>query len=500
MPIAAVPHYLQAHDPEFYLSAPPGHRFLLYFAAWGENQEANHIDWRMNDRVPKMKRQRGQLIQQGWEDLPNDQYACTIAACKTPCYEEDRPRKRKPKPDPGLKPWLPMMAGLLKRQLAAVPLDESALLRLDVTATAPFTTGLGNEHPLENGFAFLNPYGLPYLPGSGVKGVLRQAARELASGEWGETHGWSDAPVYPLFVNGKPVLDSNKQPVVLSMLDVLFGRETPSGQSDHVRGALSFWDVIPQIAGDSLMVEIMTPHQAHYYQAKPAPDPNDRRAYEKWMRATASSLSPHDSGQPTPISFLTVPPGSGFTFIVTCDGAHLKRLAPALAEPDENGQPRWKALMTAAFEHAFEWLGFGAKTAVGYGAMRRDTAAEERAAKARAEREAQMQRERQEAERQARLASLTPNLRLVEEFKAKAAQRKQQLGNNKDKPNTGLHSRAIELAKAACESGEWSAEEKRALAEAIEVWLPQLIERFDRKDDWKEARKKLRLAALKGEA
>lgn len=40
------------------------------------------------------------------------------------------------------------------------------------------------EHLLENGFAFLNPYGLPYLPGSGVKGVLRQAAREVDKKSW----------------------------------------------------------------------------------------------------------------------------------------------------------------------------------------------------------------------------------------------------------------------------------------------------------------------------
>ena len=42
------------------------------------------------------------------------------------------------------------------------------------------------EHPLENGFAFLQPYGLPYLAGSGVKGVLRQTARLLAENAFGE--------------------------------------------------------------------------------------------------------------------------------------------------------------------------------------------------------------------------------------------------------------------------------------------------------------------------
>jgi CRISPR-associated protein Cmr6 len=44
-----------------------------------------------------------------------------------------------------------------------------------------------------------------------------------------------------------------------------------------------FWDVIPQIEGDSLMVEIMTPHPKRYYQ---------------------DASTPHESGQPSPISFL----------------------------------------------------------------------------------------------------------------------------------------------------------------------------------------------------
>jgi len=148
------------------------------------------------------------------------------------------------------------------------------------------------------------------------------------------------------------------------MSDVLFGRQTRDGESEHVRGALSFWDVIPQIAPEdpkkpeqiSLAVEIMTPHQGHYYQ-------------EKRDRKTGDSTTPHDSGQPVPISFLTVPPGSSFAFHVVCDTAHLRRLAPELIEAGNDGVPVWKTLLTAAFEHAFEWLGFGAKTAVGYGAM-----------------------------------------------------------------------------------------------------------------------------------
>ena len=70
-----------------------------------------------------------------------------------------------------------VMCALLERQgqtFDELPASRADSLRLDARAIAPFTTGLGTPIPLKNGFAFLNPYGLPYLPGSGVKGVLRQ--------------------------------------------------------------------------------------------------------------------------------------------------------------------------------------------------------------------------------------------------------------------------------------------------------------------------------------
>lgn len=104
--------------------------------------------------------------------------------------------------------------------------------------------------------------------------------------------------------------------------------------------------------GEIWSVEIMTPHQSHYYQQKP----------------DAGSITPHDSGQPNPICFLTVPPGSKFVFYVDCHWMQLGRIAPDLLENE-----RSRGLVRASFEHAFRWLGFGAKTAVGYGAMRPST-------------------------------------------------------------------------------------------------------------------------------
>ncbi len=274
-----------------------------------------------------------------------------------------------------------LLVALRQRQAAlAAPLAaQGRLLVLDAVAVAPFTTGLGHAHPLENGFAFLNPYGLPYLPGSGVKGVLRQAARELADHQWGDDQGWTPAAIDALFGLPDPAAD-------------------PDEPSVFQRGALLFWDILPQIAGDRLQVEVMTPHQSHYYQ-------NDAKSL--------NGANPHESGQPNPINFLTVPPGSGFVFHVQCNLPLLARTAPDLAD---NSQ--WQTLMQAALRHAFAWLGFGAKTAVGYGAMAED-------AKARQLRDQQAVLQREGAATQARterIAAMGPEEREAEAAASRLAE------------------------------------------------------------------------------
>ena len=86
----------------------------------------------------------------------------------------------------------------------------------------------------------------------------------------------------------------------------------------------------------------MTPHQTDYHQ---------------------ENGEPHDTKSPNPIRFLTIPPRSQFTFHISlCDACQIKEYIP------EN----WQEIIEKAFEHAFHWLGFGAKTAVGYGTMVRD--------------------------------------------------------------------------------------------------------------------------------
>lgn len=397
MSIAAAPEYL-GND---FSDASPGLRFGLLLPIWtnrddqeGDVRQRAAAKSREGDEIKALLRQGmdhaiAQLRQREQRRLPGlwekNDFASRDAWKRVAALNKQD---------------IERMRALAQRQ-HAVAHQLPELLSLEAQSVAPFTTGLGNEHPLENGFAFLNPYGLPYLPGSGVKGVLRQAARELASGDWGGKAGW-DRTVR------SEALAKLKLPE-LSVLDLLFGLESEDRGRDHLRGVLSFWDVFPQIAGDSLLVDVMTPHQSHYYQWR-----NDRQG-------NPIPVAPHDSGQPNPIYFLTVPPGSGFAFHVVCDTRRLRQLAPGLLEPESDGKPpHWQVLLRAAFEHAFEWLGFGAKTAVGYGAMARDSKAEARREAERQERQAEERKRAEAAERAAQLAAMSPvDRRIAEAIAAK---------------------------------------------------------------------------------
>jgi CRISPR-associated protein Cmr6 len=428
MGIAAVPRYLG----QDFSGAPPGHRFGLYFPYWRDTTwEADS-----NQKITALKQVIG--LDQG-------------------CQRQ--------------------IKALRQRQAALAECCAPGILTLPAISTAPFMTGTGMEHPLENGFSFLNPYGVPYLPGSGVKGVLRRAAEELALGFYGDTGGWDIVSLWWLFgfepnsvyligpsdrmppaqreeaqrwqdayrnpetrdavphdrlealieatLNGEQRRRYREQPFLL--LDELMASQKLRDELRN-RGALMFWDVMPEPAGGKLAVDIMTPHYGDYYQG---------------------NATPHDSGQPNPILFLTVPPGSSFEFFVQCDPAALP----------ESLKGSWQILLEAAFRHAFEWLGFGAKTAVGYGQFPSDALEKARTKREEAARKRQeaMAKERAEAERQKKLAAMSPLDRAIEEIVAAAPQ-----GQPRYKAILN-----------ALKQGRWSGDEARQAAEHIRDLMTQ---------------------------
>ena len=326
-PSAAAPWYVGTD----FAHVPPGHRYLLYLPFW----------------------------KQDWSAIKEGKQRELKSLCLIPAHARDA------------------MSAIAERQRSIGKVSGGEVV--EATSISPFATGLGWEHPNENGFAFLHPYGLPYLAGSGVKGVVRRAAEELALLE-SDSHGWDLATVWWLFgfEASSSVFDtdgvwrtafarwrarsadgsSSALDGFIAVADVKFkgtgGKWVDRLQADrgyrqslHTAGALRFLDVIPEVAGNSMSVDIMNPHYGDYYQAKKT-------------TAYPNGATPHDASSPNPVFFLLVPPGSKFTFVVDCPREH--HLPEALRN-------KWRDMIGAAFTHAFDWLGFGAKTAVGYGAM-----------------------------------------------------------------------------------------------------------------------------------
>lgn len=101
-----------------------------------------------------------------------------------------------------------------------------------LTTESRFVTGLGRSHPVENGFAWHHTLGVPYLPGSSIKGMTRAWA--LEEGTCSE------------------------------LLDSLFGNEK------HV-GGITFLDAVP-VEPVRLEADVMTPHYAGWSEDDPPGD------------------------------------------------------------------------------------------------------------------------------------------------------------------------------------------------------------------------------------
>ena len=123
------------------------------------------------------------------------------------------------------------------------------------TSDSRFVTGLGQSHPVENGFAWHPILGVPFLPGSSIKGMVRS---------WAE-------------------LDADPRPDTMTRQRIL-------GDVDHV-GNVVFLDAIP-FRPVQLEADVITPHYAGWT----AEDP------------------PGDWRSPTPIPFLVAAAETSFLF------------------------------------------------------------------------------------------------------------------------------------------------------------------------------------------
>ncbi|MBW2096694.1 MAG: type III-B CRISPR module RAMP protein Cmr6 [Deltaproteobacteria bacterium] len=184
---------------------------------------------------------------------------------------------------------------------------------------SPLVTGIGESHPHEVSMVFDHNMGIPYIPASGVKGIVRFAHTLSLLANLPEEKVKRDK-------DGKKVFDDEAD---WTDIPELFGTHK---KREEKRGKVVFLDAYPEKVPD-LYVDIMNPHYGQYYSDDTNKQP------------------PGDYLDPKPIKFLTVARGTVFVFRALVD-----REITGLVDK-----------VKVAFNKALTEEGVGAKTAVGYG-------------------------------------------------------------------------------------------------------------------------------------
>jgi len=186
-----------------------------------------------------------------------------------------------------------------RRYKAVLPTE----VQIRLTLGGPMAVGLGMSSPIEVGLTTLHTYGMPYIPGSAIKGVCRDVAEELAKLPREEAG----------HVSAEQFLD-------------LIGDQKSAGLCVFYDA----WYVPDSVGGKPFHRDVVTVHHPDYYRQK-----NDA-----W---------PTDFDDPNPVPFIVVKPGAKFLFAVK---------PPA---------PEWADFVRNLLIHALTTHGVGGKTNAGYG-------------------------------------------------------------------------------------------------------------------------------------
>ncbi|MGC8875559.1 type III-B CRISPR module RAMP protein Cmr6 [Thermus sp.] len=169
--------------------------------------------------------------------------------------------------------------------------------------------GLGGESVLETSLTLHRAYGVPYIPGSALKGLASRYAHLYLEGE-----AWRRNLAQ--FQRGEAQT-------------ALFG-------TTEEQGLVVFFDALPLPGKWRLHPDILNPHHPLYYRGEEEP--------------------PADWDSPTPVPFLSA------------TGTFLLALAPAPGVDREAARP-WLTALWRILAWALKEEGVGAKTSSGYGRM-----------------------------------------------------------------------------------------------------------------------------------
>lgn len=226
--------------------------------------------------------------------------------------------------------------------------------------------GLGNESVYETSMTLHHVYGIPYIPGSAIKGVTRhyfiQNEFEETGCEWKQINVFENVlenfdvkkdeklkfkdfdkkfstkkrktseDLYKFFYENSNIKYEAK--ILIEVYQILFG-------SQKKKGSIVFFDAFP-VEVPKIEPDVMNVHYPDYY---------------------GDDKPPADYQNPRPIYFLTVKE-TRFEFMIGIKGKNNATI--------KNGKFKDKRPLELAFEYmrkALSEYGIGAKTAVGYGYM-----------------------------------------------------------------------------------------------------------------------------------
>jgi CRISPR-associated protein Cmr6 len=175
----------------------------------------------------------------------------------------------------------------------------------DLQTAGRLIVGLGSENVLETGITLHHTYGLPWIPGSALKGLAAHYCAQV----WG--------PTEPKF---RKEAEYHR---------LLFGTTDESG-------CIIFHDgwFIPDSEKEPLKLDVMTPHHLN------------------WLDG---SVPPTDFDSPTPVPFLSV--------------AGRFHIAVSWCGPANDRSRNWTELTLSLLADALHYWGIGGKTSSGYGRL-----------------------------------------------------------------------------------------------------------------------------------
>jgi len=176
---------------------------------------------------------------------------------------------------------------------------------INITSNSRTVVGMGIPHPLKNGLLFHHTIGMPYIPGSSIKGMVRAWAEQNINSD-------EEKEVFKRIFGSNPFIKSDNN-------------EKTDGTNI---GNIIFLDALPLKL--KYCEDIMTPHYSKYYGEKEFPA---------------------DWDSPNIIKFLAIE-----------DASFQLGIIPRSKNMEKEIDLTYKWL-----KEAFEILGIGAKTAVGYG-------------------------------------------------------------------------------------------------------------------------------------